>query len=69
MIAAQVSDAYLAPLITAGFLTILGLIGWIVKMLLQVSVQQGRHAEILDDHDRRLDTLERTGEERRRWQP
>ena len=68
MIAAQVSDAYLAPIIATSFMVTLALIGWIVKMLLSVSVQQGRHAEILDDHDRRLDTLERTGEERRRWQ-
>lgn len=69
MIAAQISDAYLAPIIHASFVVVLGLIGWIVRMLLSVSVQQGRHAEILDDHDRRIDTLERTGEERRRWQP
>lgn len=62
MIAAQVSDAYLAPLIAVSFTTCLSIMAWTVKLLFKISEQ-------LENHSVRLDSLERDrdDEERRRY--
>lgn len=62
MIAAQINDAYLAPIIAASFVACLSIMAWTVKLLLQISEQ-------LENHSVRLDALERDrdDEERRRY--
>ena len=63
MLATQINDAYLAPLVAASFVTCLSLMAWMVKLLFKISQQ-------LENHSVRLDNLERAhdnDEERRRY--
>ena len=69
MIAATISDAYLAPLIAASFVAVLGLMAWIVKGLIEVTRTLTKHDGVFDLHNQRIATLERElGDlERQRW--
>lgn len=57
-LAAQISDAYLAPLLAVSFTTVIALIGWIVQTLWKINTSLTQMEERSDDHERRIGDLE-----------
>ena len=68
MIAATINDAYLAPIIAASFVAVMGLMAWIVRTLLKISEIQSGH-EVRLDWLERIHAAEQAQRERDKWRP